>query len=142
MKITEIHFYPTTMNRTLPYIRDEEATVFICDGSEGSVLFNGYYYVQDSDIPSETGHLPKQMEIHVKIREKEPYKEEYLEDGSTRLYHVVYDEYFYIIEVYKRVKHESTNEISEIEDDGEPMEVCFFPTDLQTLYFRVLKNLY
>ena len=31
---------------------------------------------------------------------------------------------------------ESTDKISEIEEDGEPIRVCFFPTNRQTIYFR------
>ena len=47
----------------------------------------------------------------------------------------------YIIEIYRRVIHESTDKISEIEDDGVPMSVCFFPTDKQTIYFRILETI-
>jgi hypothetical protein len=64
--------------------------------------------------------------MFVQLFEKEAYKElECLQ---------------YIVEVYKKVIHENTDVISDIDDgDGENMKVCFFPTNRQTIYFRVLE---
>ena len=95
---------------------------------EGSIHFNGYYYVED--------HAP-------------PYPEDVtLEPCETTRYNIwlprvvtmsVYKDNTcneYQIEIYKRIIHESTDKISEIEEDGEPIRVCFFPTNRQTIYFR------
>ena len=48
----------------------------------------------------------------------------------------------YTVEIYKKVIHENTDIISEIDDaDGEKANICFFPTNRQTIYFRVLEVL-
>jgi adenylosuccinate synthase len=50
-------------------------------------------------------------------------------------------EAIYIVEVYKRIIHESTNKYGEMEDeDGTTMKVCLTSSDRQTLFFRVLEK--
>jgi hypothetical protein len=77
----------------------------------------------------------------MKRREKEPYKQEVDEKGISTSYYNIIEEYMYLIEIYKRVIHESTDKYTEIEEDGMPMKVCFFPTNKQTIYFRILETL-
>ena len=44
-----------------------------------------------------------------------------------------------IVEILSKSTGKSTNQYSEIEDDdGEPMRVCFFPTNVITLRFRIV----
>ena len=142
-----------------PYIKGQEPIEYICDGKEGSILFDGYYYVEDHGPPYPEDSdpdlkpwerprrysewLPKKCMMFMKRRETEPSKEEYDEvEKCTRIYYNYLEQQNYMIEIYKRVIHECTDEISEIEDDdGSPMNVCFFPTNKQTIYFRVLEEI-
>jgi hypothetical protein len=71
--------------------------------------------------------------------EKEPYKVE-VNDNVTQSYYTALENVRYVVEIYKKVIHENTDVISEIEDDDrEKMNVCFFPTNRQTIYFRVIE---
>ena len=152
-------FFNTIKSKELrvPYIRSSEPIVYKCDGKEGSICFDGYYYVEDTPPPYPEDldiklriwerpkrwpeHLPKTLYMHMRHREKEPYKEEYDSiDKCTRVVYKILEEHKYIIEVYKRIIHECTDEYSEVtEEDGSIMNVCFFPTNRQTIYFRVLE---
>ena len=129
----------------LPYIRQYSEIDFTCNGSEGSITFDGYYYIENHappypeddllepwDRPSRQSiWLPQILLLNIKIKEKEPYKE--VDNGGwTDKFYNILDEKNYLIEVYKKVIHESTDEYSE---EG---TICFFPTNKQTLYFKVL----
>ena len=96
---------------------------------EGFIHFNGYYYVED--------HAPPYVEDKVEPWERPIRYNIWLPRVVTMS---VYEEDYkeYNIEIYKRIIHESTDKISEIEEDGEPMRVCFFPTNRQTIYFRIV----
>lgn len=150
MTTTTIHFYNINdETRCVPYLgEDPEIT---CDGSEGTILFDGYYYVDDHgpteeeltlpawERPQKYGrHLPQTLDMYVEIYKKEPYKVEKLESGGTRYHYETVKKYAHHVEIYKRVIHECTDQISKIVEDGEEMDICFFPTNLQTLYFRIL----
>jgi hypothetical protein len=153
--IREIDFAPIGENEhRVPYIRDKENVDYVFDGSDGSITFDGYFYVEDHAPPYaedeglkrwETDRhsewLPKKMFMHVQLREKEPWKTEVSEDRmSTSVFYNTIEDNAYIIEVYRREKYECTDQISEIEDDdGTPMNVCFFPTMRQKIWFRVLE---
>lgn len=151
---TELHFRSQDREQRTPYVVNEESVKYTCDGTEGVIFFDGYYYVEDHAPPypedealpewerpcRRSEYLPQTMELYVKIRETEPYKEEHL-STFTRVHYKVLEEHWYKIEIYKRVKQESTDRMSEIEEDGEPMSVCFFPTNKQFLYFKVLEVL-
>lgn len=150
--VYEVHFFS---ENSTPYILKQEAIEYMCNGNEGYVHFDGYYYVEDTAPPypedldpdapyvrRREHYLPQTLYMQMKKREKEPSKEEYDEvEKCTRISYNVMEEYMYKIEIYKRVIHECTNKYSEIEDDGEPMTVCFFPTNRQTVYFRILETL-
>jgi hypothetical protein len=151
---TELHFRSQDRDQRTPYVVNEESVKYTCDGTEGVISFDGYYYVEDHAPPypeddalpewerphRRSEYLPQTMELYVKIRETEPYREEHM-STFTRVHYKVLEEHWYKIEIYKRVKQESTDRMSEIEEDDGPMSVCFFPTNKQILYFRVLEVL-
>jgi len=129
MSDLEVFFQSMTDEPRNPYIRDQDTKIFHMDASGGSITFNGYYYVEDHPPPYPEGNsynrfskwLPQQVLLHVKRNE---------------------ERHIYIVEIYKRITHESTNEMSTIEeDDGTAMDVCFFPTNKQTLFFHVIEKL-
>jgi hypothetical protein len=147
-----------------PLIRDETTIEYICDGKEGMVSFDGYFHVEDHappypeddalpmwELPTRNSRwLPIKLRLYMQRREKEPYGYEKETspfpsfipwDVTYPLYRVL-EEHEYIVEVYKRIIHESTYRISTIEDeDGTPMRVCFNSTHRQTVYFRVLEDI-
>ena len=157
MTTLEIDFTPTTNDQVcrMPYIR-EDPIDYKCDGVIGHLTFNGYYYVEDHAPPYEedaplpvwerqrhSAWLPQIVKMHALLRETEPYRIERNETEIwTRHHYKTIEENTYIVEIYKRVKHESTNEYSdEVDSGGEEMKICFFSTDKQTIYFKVLEKL-
>ena len=138
MTTRQINFYDyeERTSRKTPYICNQEPIEYFCDGKEGYIHFDGYYYVENHAPPYLEDEalgprrydvwLPQKLTMFVQLFEKETYKElECLQ---------------YIVEIYKKVIHENTDVISDIEEgDGENMKVCFFPTNRQTIYFRVLE---
>ena len=132
-----------------------EIYAFECDGETGMLEFNGYYYVNDDNETRFRDSLPKEETISVQKHlpvEPRIYSSEgpsaFKDSNGTNPivsfevteYRV--DAYIYKILVERREKLYNTNEISTIEDDdGSEMNVCFFPTDRQRIYFRVLETL-
>lgn len=138
----EIHFYANGHERRTPYI--QELIKYVNDGTEGCIHFNGYYYVYDGTEDEftkryqnvEENCLPQRLLMDVIVQESEPYHKYKCSSWYRPVSHDQYE-----VEFYKREKIKCTDSISEIEDeDGEPMKVCFFPTDEQLLYFRVIKK--
>lgn len=159
MTTYDIHFQTISHEDfRVPYIRDKSSVVYTCDGKEGSIAFDGYYYVEnhgppypeDSDTslkPWEkpqryTEWLPKTAIMSMTLSEAKPYKVEGSEsEGWWREYYNELDKQLYKIEIYKKEVYESTDKISQIEDDdGEPMNVCFFPTNKMKIWFKVLED--
>ena len=134
MSILDIHFIS---NDTTPYLMDSSSAKYECDGKEGSIQFNGHFYVKDEE-------LPMKMTLFVRRREKEPYKVD-TEDNKTTQYHNTIEEHLYIVEIYRRIKHKSTDIYGHLDIGAEGEEdiqnVCFFPTQWQTIYFRILEVL-
>lgn len=132
-----------------------EIYAFECDGETGMLEFNGYYYVNDGNETRFRDSLPKEETISVQKRlpvEPRIWRTEepsFLKDSNGTNPLVPYeiteyrvDAYTYKILVERREKLYNTDEISTIEDDdGSEMNVCFFPTDRQRIYFRVLETL-
>lgn len=148
--MTVLHIYFRNAQRSLdrPVICDPESIVYTCDGAEGTLSFDGYYYIEDHAPPypgdSKYTHryprwLPATLQMEVSHREDEPYAQRESEDGTTYFYRKTKHE-SYVVEIYRRDTHESTDRISKVEDGDEMMDVCFFPTNRQTLYFRVLET--
>jgi hypothetical protein len=125
-------FFRIKNNDSIPFIYDQNSIVYNCDGNEGSLFFDGYYYVEDHPPPYPEDDVLKPWERPQRHPEWLPKNLEMF------VKHDKWEKKLYI-EVYKREIHESTDRISEEEDmDGHPMSVCFFPTNKQTIYFRVL----
>jgi hypothetical protein len=96
----------------------------------GHITFDGYYYIEDSD-------LPKILTLDFSKREEKPYK---VVNGGHH-YHFEFN-YAAEVEIHEREIIKITDAISTIEDDdGEEMRVCFFPTRIQRLHFSVIKLL-
>jgi hypothetical protein len=110
-----------------PYI--QELYEFNILETEGFIYFNGYYYVLDNE-------LPRRLFINTYVREKEPYED----NGHQTSYKIIEND-FYEVDVYKIEKIENTNNYSELDDeDGSTMTVCFFPTDKQKIYFKIINK--
>lgn len=102
-------------------------TLYAYDLSEGMIEYNGYFYRSEERMPL-TGH------INIGKQEEKPYM---VENG--RYYYKYVFSYVAEIEVYRYEEMEDTSQYSEIEeDDGEVMNVCFFPTARQKIWFRIL----
>ena len=99
-----------------------------CDGSGGKFDFDGYYYLNDCDLPKHHNLFYRKTD----------------EAGT-----VIVDQ-LYIVEVYRREEIADTSvytptrrqieargEVTTDEDD-EYGGICFFPTKRQVIYFRVI----
>ena len=154
MTTRQVNFYGSIKggNQQTPYICGQEPIEYFCDGKEGYIHFDGYYYVENHAPPypedealehwdrprRHSEWLPQKLIMFMQLLEKEPYKVEVV-DNVTRSYYKDLENVQYNVEIYKMIIHEKTDVISQIDDeDGEPMNVCFFPTNRQTIYFRVL----
>ncbi len=136
-----------------PFIRILHA--FECDDQNGMIEFDGYYYVNDGseDFESYSVLLPIEEEIIVTHRLDTPprvwrgQEPSFFKDknGERPLVDMEYaehrlDRHFYKIRIERREKLYNTDVTSTIEGEhGEEMRVCFFPTDRQRIYFRVLE---
>jgi hypothetical protein len=145
--------YEKGIHKQKPYICGQEPIEYFCDGKEGYIHFDGYYYVEnhappyldDEDLEildrpiRYDAWLPQKLIMFTQICEKDPYKVEVV-DNMTKSYHTELETLQYIIEIYSKVIHENTDVISDIEEhDRENTIVCFFPTNRQTIYFRVIE---
>lgn len=100
------------------------------DLSEGSLGYNGYFYVQDTDLP-----LSYTMSLYK--TEKEPIETDI--SGTTTKYTYKYVfEYTFRVEVYRREQYEDTSQFGEDPEEG---SVCFFPTHREKIWFRILADL-
>ena len=120
---------------SVPYVRHSDSVVYECDGKEGTIAFNGYYYVENGPPP-----YPEDSDGHIRRRYSEWLpKKVFMSLKPCDKHH---KSVFYMIEVYKMEMYESTNEMSEIDDEeGEATKVCFFPTNRMKLWFRVLEDM-
>jgi hypothetical protein len=127
-----------------PYVDSYEPLEYTCDGTKGSLTFDGHYYIEDEEPTNEERaesphmYLPQKLELYVHVHDAKPYKTEVNDQGITVSHYRTINKYAHVVEIYKRVKHASTNKISTIEGEG---DVCFFPTNKQTIYFRVVRPL-
>ncbi len=138
---TFIHFTTKSTHR-YPYIKDLFNYSIDLTLNEGTIEFDGYYYVHD-EMPEKEWErqysevLPTRllMDVIVMDANVKPIPDK---PGSYRQETIMANQYY--IEVYKREYIKNTNVISTIDDDGDEMRVCFFPTDHQRLHFRILKE--
>ena len=139
-----------------PYIMGQKPIAYECDGKEGYITFNGTYHVENHPPPYPedealsrwerprryTEYLPKTHFLSVKKRESDPYRVD-VSANVTRNHYRIFEESLYMVEVYKKVIHECTDHYGpvDLEGDGEFTQVCFTPTNKQTVYFRVLETI-
>jgi hypothetical protein len=128
----DLHLSPTDRDHKWVYI--QELYHYECNETEGKFEFNGYYYVEDSDLP----------------KDHDLCYTRYGEDGEV-------ERNFYIVQIYKREEIEDTSVFTPTKKPDPPTEidtkpvnvdddddeewwdgVCFFPTKRQVLYFRVI----
>ena len=118
-----------------PYVQTIHA--YVNNGIEGHLQFNGHYYVCDDPSERYSHALPQKVVMHYSHNENEPYDV----SGNTSYYREI-ENRLYLIKIHTRQIITNTDVTSEIEDeDGEKMNVCFFPTNEQIIYFSVIKNL-
>jgi hypothetical protein len=126
------HFQFFSTDRRDPYIR--RLIDYQISDTEGSIAFDGYYYVLNEEFPIKTMY-------NTTLREEKPYEEGTTEEGGTYAKYKNVEDKWYEIEIYDRQKVKDTSKFSEVDDeDGESMRVCFFPTYEQKIMFRVIKN--
>jgi hypothetical protein len=136
---TEIHFCPEGRTLAKPFVK--EIYDFTLTDTTGVLTFDGYYYIENhpppypedealhyADRPQRWSYsLPQTLEMHV------------LEYTDKR--HREFKSTFYTIRCTKKVIHECTNVYGkETDEDGEEMNICFFSTDKQTIYFEILEK--
>lgn len=131
--------FERNMNEPYPYIYS--LIKYENDGIEGYIHFDGYYYVydgsEDEDAKTNYGYaercLPKRLTMNVVVRETVPYHTYKSSSWYRTVSHEAYE-----VEVYRREKIKNTNKYS---PDDEYGSICFFSTDEQKIYFRVLCHL-
>ncbi len=114
------------------YIQDLIEFNYDTEKKEGSFKFDGYWYVNEQELEK---HPFTYTMCYSKV--SYPPRVEKLEGGGERHHYKYYEYIEFEAELYKQEKIKNTNEYSSIDDDGEAMEVCFFPTDIQQIWFRV-----
>jgi hypothetical protein len=118
------------LNGLVPYIR--ECIDFSKNDINGYITFDGYYYEKDSN-------LPQKMLMFYSKYEKEPYKQTDI-SGVLHSYYNKLEEIICDIEFTGRTIIENTDKYSDEIDEGSEMKICFFPTNKQTLDFKILKT--
>jgi hypothetical protein len=128
-----------TFHAPTPYISGQEPISYECDGKEGVIFFNGYYYVENHAPPYPEDELVERWERPRRYDTWLP-KEALLfvkeEEGGK-----VIQDHLYRVEIYKKELYESTDSIgTDIDAGGEMIDICLFPTNKQRIYFRVLEE--
>lgn len=78
--------------------------------------------------------LPMMFRMFLGEREDKPFASE---KNSVRFHYKF--AYEMEIEIYRREEVEDTSVVSELEEDGEKMYVCFTPTYRQKIWFHILE---
>lgn len=132
-----VDFNPSNKADTWPtlFINRDYPTQYTCDGVNGIFTFNGYYNVENHPPP-----YPEDEGLQIYER---PYRYlTYLPKLFDMYVKTTDEEHYYRVEIFKKEIHKNTDKYSIIEsDDGSEMQVCFFPTDKQTLHFKILETL-
>ena len=122
-----------------PNLYVQTITEYVNNGVEGHLQFNGYYYISDEPDPTNiyAKHLPQKHLMHYTHNEDEPWDV----SGNTSYFRPI-ENSMYLVNIHTRKIINNTDVISEIDDDdGGRMDVCFFPTNEQIIYFTVIKDL-
>ena len=113
-------FYPHGLRN--PFIQE------IKSHEDNTLVFDGYFYVDNADLPVQ----------RIMVR----FGEEYKDDDGNSYRSAITD---YHIEIYEKISGEDTSVFSQNEDlsgnrsDSED-NICFFPTEITTLKYRVIKS--
>jgi len=128
--MTTIVFFSSESYSSAPYIIDNTPIEYVYDGKEGYIIFDGHFHVDD--------HAPPYPEDDaLQVWERPQHYSHWLPiKAEMYVKHMKFEKI--MIEIYKRIIHESTDRISEIEEEGEKMSVCFMPTNRMTIYFRAV----
>ncbi len=113
-----------------PYV--QHLIDFQINDKEGFIHFDGYYYVMNEEFP-------KHIFFNTTVREEKPYEEKQTEYGYECKYRTIEDS-FYEVEIYDRVKIENTSSYDEVDEDGQKMRICYFPTHEQKIFFKVINT--
>ena len=109
-QITFYGYEKDTYKQT-PYICRQEPIEYFCDGKDGYIHFDGYYYVENHAPPYlERGDrperydtwLPQTLVMFAQLHEKDPYKTEVVDNTSIYYYKEI-ENFQYIIEIYKKM---------------------------------------
>jgi hypothetical protein len=120
---------PVPIRTPTPYVRD--IYKLNLTDTTGFLTFNGYYYVED--------HPPPYPEDDALEPWRRPQRNSvYLPQYLMMNVHLDKQVTTYEIKCIRREIHECTDEYGE-EIDG--MQVCFFPTNKQTIYFEILEKI-
>lgn len=123
--LRKFEFYPR--ERRNPYIEQLIEYTISDIEKEGIIQFDGYYYIEDDELPIRSF-------LMTYLREEKPYKIE----GNSNWYRTL-EEKFYEIEIYSREKIVNTSSYDEVdEEDGSKMKICYFPTHEQKIKFRII----
>jgi hypothetical protein len=118
-------FYP--IHTRNPYI--QELFEYKISETEGSIHFDGHFYVQ-------TEELPFRSFFNTFVREKEPFKVE----GNSCSYRLLEEEW-YEVDIYDVEKIVNTSSYDEVEEeDGSKMRICYFPSHEQKIKFRIINK--
>ncbi len=118
--------YSNSRSQIQPWIK--RLFAYEVEGSEGMIEFDGHYYVSDEEFPTK-------LLMSFSLKEKEGFTKE---DHPGSIFYNIIRKDDLLIEVHRREKIECTDKISKIIDQGgEEMDVCFFPTDRQKIYFHI-----
>jgi hypothetical protein len=114
-----------------PYIKT--LIDFTINDTEGSIHFDGYYYVMNEEFP-------KRVFFITTLRDEKPYEEETTDKSYSCKYKIV-EEKYYEVEIYDRIEIENTSSYDEVEEeDGSKMRICYFPTHEQKILFKLVNN--
>ena len=103
------YYFEFFTKKSKPYI--PKFIAYDLSGSEGCIHFDGYYY---NTFPQKF-----YMEVYHDLSGNQSSK-------------------YYYVEFYKREEIHDTSTYDEVDEEGEKMRICYFPTMEQKLYFRVL----
>ena len=138
------------MNRNIHFDivhpQDSRITFYICKlhdysntGEDGHIEFNGYIYY---DIGNETQYNRSLTKSLLCMTE---YSTEGVvnSDAPEITTYSCIQHHMYEVEFYRREIITNTNAYSTLEEEGydSKMKVCFFPTDHQRIYFKVLREI-
>ena len=115
MTTHQVYFYghEKGTHQKTPYIRRQEPIEYFCDGKEGYIHFDGYYYVENHAPPYLEDDalgpwrcntwLPQKLIMFSRLFEKEPFNVEVV-DNTTKSYFkeiesLQYTIYFRVLEI-------------------------------------------